>query len=344
MNKYVQLSSQLFFLIIILLQFSCQEKPAEATQATSPTAHTALGNVPEWTAKIAAAPNKAELYAGRAGAYLELDGYDEAINDLNKAISIDSTNAEYRHQLADVYLDYFKSNRALKTMEYAATLFPERIPTLLKTAEFQLILKKHNRALISIDRILKLDPLNAEAFYLTGRVFEDQGEIDKAIRSYQKAVEYDADLTEVWVKLGFMLANKKDPKAIQYFDNAILVDSLNVDAHFAKANYLHNNNQLEKAIAAYLNIHRIAPQFANAYYNCGLAYMEIDSVRLASDQFDLAVKMKPTHIMAYYYRGVAAELRGNISGAKQDYQHALNLNPGFERAQLALDKLNSSSE
>ena len=344
MNKYFQFSIYLFLLFFSLFHFSCQENQTETAKTTASATTTALGNVPEWNDKIAAAPNKAELYAGRAGAYLELEGYDEAISDLNKAISIDSTNVAYIHQLADVYLDYFKSNKALKTMEHAATLFPERIPTLLKLAEFQLILKKHNRALISIDRILKLDPLNAEAFYLTGRVFEDQNETDKAIRSYQKAVEYDPDLAEVWVKLGFMLANKKDPKAIQYFDNAILVDSLNVDAHFAKANYLHNNDQLQKAIETYLNINRIAPQFANAYYNCGLAYMELDSVKLASTQFDLAVKMKPTHIMAYYYRGVAAELKGDISGAKQDYQHALNLNPGFERAQLALDKLNNSSE
>ena len=344
MNKYFQFSFYLLLILISLSQFSCQEGPSESDKKTPTAANAPLGNIAEWNEKITAAPNKAELYAGRANAYLELDGYDEAINDLSKAISIDSMNVEYMHQLADVYLDYFKSNRALKTMEQAAALFPERIPTLLKLAEFQLILRKHNRSLISIDRILKLDPLNAEAFYLTGRVFEDQGETDKAIRSYQKAVEYEPDLAEVWVKLGFMLEKKKDPKAIQYFDNAILVDSLNVSGHFARASYLHNNDQLQKAVKAYQNIHRISPQYADAYYNCGLAYLELDSVKLASDQFGLAVKMKPTHIMAYYYRGIVAEMKGDIPGAKKDFQHALNLNPGFERAQLALDKLNSSSE
>lgn len=332
----------LFFLLLFLgvLLNACNGDQAPETPQEQPVKQEdRLSKITDLTAKILASPDKPELYAQRAAAYLEQDGYDEAIDDLDKALSIDSTNLLYLHTLADVYMDYFKSNKALKTMERAVELQPNNIGSLLKIGEYQLILKKHNRALITIDRILKIDNLNAEAFYLTGRVFEDQGEMDKAIRSYEKAVEYDPELTEVWVKIGALLAQKKDPKAIQFFNSAILVDSLDADAHFSRAAYLHQNGKLQEAIGAYKTINRIAPQMANAYFNCGLAYMELDSVSLGHAQFDMAVKMKPTYIIAYFYRGLASELSGDIANAKNDYQQALNLNPNYERAQQALDNL-----
>jgi len=59
----------------------------------------------------------------------ENEGYDEAIQDMNKALSYDSTNVTYLHLLADAYLDYYQSYNAISTMKKAATLYPERIPT-----------------------------------------------------------------------------------------------------------------------------------------------------------------------------------------------------------------------
>lgn len=342
MKSIFQTIAGMTFLCLLFL-CACQEGAQEQTSntATAPAVSSAIPDIEVLNQKLAEDPQNPQLYAARARAYYEHDGYDEAIDDLNNALRLDTSNVAYMHLLADVYLDYFKSSYALKTMERVVELYPKRIPSLLKLAEFQLILKKHDESLQTIERILKQDALNGEAFYMTGRVFEDMGEMDKAIRSYEKAVDSDPDLSEVWMKLGSLFAERKDPNAIRYFDNAILVDSANIDAHFNKASYLHNRGELQKAIATYRNIHRIAPQMADAYYNCGLAYMELDSLDHASAQFDLTVKMKPTHIMGYYYRGVASEMKGDLTKAKNDFKQALNLAPNFERAQQALQKLES---
>ncbi|MBK8489852.1 MAG: tetratricopeptide repeat protein [Saprospirales bacterium] len=285
-------------------------------------------------------PNDPELYYQRAKIYYDLDGYDEAIQDVQKALSFDSVNVNYLHLLADVYLDYYQSFRALKTMEKAAGLHPQHIPTLLKLSEFQLILKQPEQALKTLEKIRAIDPQNAEMFYMGGLVFEDQGETDKAIGSFQSAVEIDPELIEGWINLGKLWASKKEPIAIQFFDNALRVDSTNVVALHEKAYYLSNTlNDLEGALALYKKIIVSHPQYAEAYFNAGLLYLDMDSIDRATQQFDLNIKVDPTFPQAYYYRGLCAEMKGDAESAVKDYEAALNLAPDYDKAREALDKL-----
>ena len=118
----------------------------------------------------------------------------------------------------------------------------------------------------------------------------------------------------------------------------------NIFAIHAKADYLRNQNQLQEAIELYKQINVIDPNFETGYYNAGLLYMELDSVAQAYQLFDLTLKTSPTHIRAYYYRGLASEVMGNKAQAANDYQQALNLAPGYERAQQALARLQEESE
>ena len=130
-------------LSLLLFSISCNEENTQNPVETPTNTIQKTGNpaVDGLSAQISNSPNDATLYAARAGAWLELEGFDQAIEDLQKAISIDSLKPEYHHVLADIYMDYYKSRLALLTLERASVVFPEGIPTLLKLTEFQKILK-----------------------------------------------------------------------------------------------------------------------------------------------------------------------------------------------------------
>jgi len=305
-------------------------------QAAPVTGNPAIDNL---TQKIIDTPNDPTLYAARAGIFYEMEGYDEAIADLAVAIKMDSTNIEYHHVLADVYLDYYKSDLALKTMERAIALQPERIPTLLKMSEFQFILEQHTPSLKTVDQILRINPQESEAYYMMGRNFREMGDAERAIASFHTAVGYDSDLLEAWIYLGELFDKKDSKKAEQYFNNALEIDSTHIDALEGLGNHYHQDGKLDKAIKMYRKLNRMHPQHANAYYKAGLAYLELDSVDTAYQQFDLSVKMEPTLVMGYFYRGAVNEIKGNKTAAKSDYQQALNLSPDFERAQRAINNL-----
>ncbi|MCB0547762.1 MAG: tetratricopeptide repeat protein [Phaeodactylibacter sp.] len=313
-----------------------QDGQAGETAAIMTTGNPAIDGL---SAEISENPNDAGLYAERGRLFYENDGFDEAIRDLNKALTLDSTNVDYMHLLADVYLDYFQSRRALKTMERAAELYPERIPTLLKLSEFQLILKQYEGSMKTIDRILKIDPQSADAYFMFGMNFKERGDTVRAINSFQKAVEFNSDLVDGWIQLGQLYAAIGDPLAMRYFDNAIRVAPENIYALHSRADYLSDVGNLAEAVEMYRRISRIDPQYEEAYFNSGLIYMDLDSIEQARRQFDIAIKTSPTHIRAYYYRGLAQEMLGNTAAAKADYEQALRMAPNYEKAQEALDRI-----
>lgn len=170
------IKQRLITYLVVSLAFACQPNESKEV-ATTRTGYPDIDNINQ---KLLDNPNDPTLYAARAALYYDYDGFDNAIKDLQKALSIDSTNVEYLHLLADVYLDYFKSRLALETMEKAAMLHPENILTLLKLSEFQLILTQHDAAMRTVDQILKKDPQNAEAYFMMGMTFKEKKRYGKS--------------------------------------------------------------------------------------------------------------------------------------------------------------------
>ena len=294
------------------------------------------------TQAIAANQNSPELYVQRGDAFYENRGYDEAIRDYTRAIQLDTLQPVYYHKLADAYLDYFKSRQALEILKTAADRFPEHIPTLLKLSEYHLILTQYEESMKAINRVLQVDPQNAEAYFMFGMNFEERKDTVRAINSYQKAVELDANIIDGWINLGQLYAGLGDPLALRYFDNATRVAPRDINALHAKADYLTTTNDLSGAVALYRQIVAVDPQYDEAYFNSGLLYLDLDSLSKAEQQFDLTVKTSPTHIRAYYFRGLSRELQGKTAEAITDYEQALRMAPDYEDAQNRLDELKTA--
>jgi tetratricopeptide (TPR) repeat protein len=291
------------------------------------------------TAAIARQPNDPALYFERGRIFYENNGFDEAIRDLEWALSLDSTNVTYLYLLADVYLDYFKSRQALKTMERAIELQPENILSLLKMCEFQHILKQYNESMKTIDRVLRIDPQNADAYFWFGMNFKEQGDTIRAINSFQKAVDFDADLIDAWISLGKLYASMGSPLAARYFENATRIAPEDVVALHARADYLSDSDDLEGAIEMYRRIAAIDPYYRDAFFNSGLIYMDLDSLEAAKQQFDIAIQVSPTFIQAYYYRGLAQEMLGQLPEARADYEQAVRMAPNYDEALDGLDRI-----
>jgi tetratricopeptide (TPR) repeat protein len=336
-----------FFLLLILPFFLFSSCKQEKTPVNIPTNTQAAPNptIATLNTELEAHPTEANLYYARARAYYEINGYDEAINDLAHAMKIDATNADFHHLLADVYLDYYKSDLALKTMQRAAQLHPTRTATLLKLAEFQLILKQHQPSLQTIDKILKIDPQNGDAFLLLGLNFKELGDTKRAINSFQTAVEQKPDLLDAWINLGQMSdAQKNYPKAMQYFDTALRIDSFNIETLHAKAISQNNQKKYKEAIDTYKKINTINPDYSAAYFNIGMIYLGQDSLQKARQFFDITVKTDPLYNLGYFYRGKAAEKMGDKKAARADYEQVTRLLPNFEDAKKALKQVSMNSD
>jgi len=294
------------------------------------------------TAQLEKDPNNDTLLYLRAATYYKLDAFDEALADLEKAMKRDSMQPAYYHLLADVLLDYSRPNdsrRAIEVLKLAAERFPDRISTLLKLSEFQLIVRKHNDALATLDKVLQRDPQNAEAFYMAGRVALDKGDTTNAVASLQKSVKVDADNADAWFFLGRIFSLRNNAVALQYFDNALRVDSTYLEAQEFKGVFYKRTGQFEKAFAVYRDLLLRDPDYANAYFDMGAIYLELDSFSKAYDNFNIATKVDPIFVKAYLYRGIASEKLGNKEAALADYKQASGMSPDYQEAQEAKARL-----
>jgi tetratricopeptide (TPR) repeat protein len=335
------ISKSLIILLLAVSLFSCGSNDKKNGEANSKIQDQALTELNEL---IREDPKNPELLFQRAELYYKHTAYDEALDDLGAAQKIDSLKPEYYHLLADVYMDYYKSHFALKTMEKVVSLHPRRVPSLLKLAEFQYILKKYEKSIYTCNEVLAVDRTEPEAFFMLGMNFREIGDSERAKNSFQTAVEFDPQLIDAWLLLGTIYEAEKNPKALTYYESAVLMAPESVEALHAKAFYLQNHGNIPEAITIYRKINELDPQYTDAYLNSGLLFMELDSVKQAREYFNLFVKKDLTNPIGYFYRGVSNEALGNLKNARLDYEQALRLSPDFEDAQKALDDLNSKAK
>lgn len=321
-------------MLLLIVWFGCKN-PADKENP-------ALTGDPELdalTLEIDKKPDDPNLYFMRGRKYYEKASYDNAINDLKKAIKLDSLNPEYYHLLADTYLDYYNSQEAIHTLQYLLILYPERIPTLLKLAEFKHIVEDYDGSILTVNEVVRLDPQNAEAYFMLGMNFRALGDTVRAINSFQTAVELDSGLTDAWMILGDLYEAKNDPKALRYYDSAILSNPQSMEALHSKAFYLQNHGDIAGAKQIYRDIILKDKNYEGAYLNLGVLYMEQDSMDAAYEQFNILAGINPKNYMAYYMRGQVHEKKSRIQAAKADYESAHNLNSKDERVVKALERL-----
>jgi tetratricopeptide (TPR) repeat protein len=305
-------------------------------------AKTGIVAIDSLTERIASSPTDPQLYFRRAQAFYEhgeQGGYDQAIVDMQYALVLDSTNIDFHHFLADVYMDYKQSRLGVTTMERAAALAPERVPTQLKLSEFYLITKQYGAAFGAVDRILKRDPQNAEAYFMLGMIAKEKGEEPSAMSAFQKAVDLDASNKDAFIELGNLYAAKGNKLALKYFDNALLIDSLDDQAAMGKAYFLQTQNKTAEAIAIYQDVIRRDVQNEGAFFNLGLLYLEKNDLDKAAIHFDLVVQQSPTYFKAYFYRGYIKEKKGDKTGALADFKQALEFKSDYDKALEGVKRL-----
>jgi len=309
----------------------------DSTTPSAPTkVNTGVDAIDILTSEIEKSPMDATLYYERAKAYMANNGNEYAVKDAERAVQLDSLNPTYYHLLSDAYMDFRQSKLSLMTMIRVGTMYPKRTATQLKLAETQFILQQYDYAVSTLNKILKYEPLNAEAFFMLGLVMNEQGKNKKeAKNAFLTAVENDPELIDAWLMLGENAMKENDPMARTFYKNAVTAKPNDITALHSYAYYLQNHNSVKEAQEIYRKIHVLDRSYMQANLNSGILYIEQDSIDKAFEQFNIITQNHPGSHLGYYYRGVAHELNGNLNGALADYQNSMNIKPDYEKAVTA---------
>ena len=197
-----------------------------------------------------------------------------------------------------------------------------------------------DKAIGEYQRAVQLRPDFAQAYNNLGWIYKLQGDLDKAIKAFETAVRSDPSYVRAQVNLGWALGDKgRYDQAIRVLEHAIEGSPEEASAHFYLGWVHEQRGRLDKAIPAYREAARIDPTYAEAHLHLGWICQQKALYSQSVAAFQAAVRAKPNHAEAYYYLGMAYKESGRTDKARRELEQAARL--GHQGAQGVLSTMGS---
>ncbi|MDQ3052010.1 MAG: tetratricopeptide repeat protein [Bacteroidota bacterium] len=327
---------------VLLIIASCGEKKTDANDtATTVTDTTPAGKqLEQLNNKIAKKPGDAELLHERAKVFIQMKRFQDALTDMTKVMTIDSTRSVYFLTMADLSFAANRSYEAKTNLEKAIALDPENTEAMMRLAELNLIVRQYAESVKLLTKIIEKDKTNTTAWFMRGMNFKENGDTTRAISDFRSAIEADPDYYNAYMQLGILYQIKNDPIAEGYFSNAIKLRPGSEEALYGRGLWYQDHNNLDKAIQDYTTIVQLNPQNKNAHFNLGYIHqIYLKVYPEAIKHYAQAILADPRYAEAYYNRALCLEAVGNKQDAATDFKIALNVRPGYTVAEEGLNRV-----
>ncbi|XP_035184240.1 tetratricopeptide repeat protein 6 isoform X2 [Oxyura jamaicensis] len=242
---------------------------------------------------------------------LHLDQYYEAIRQFTNAIKIDPLNVRAYLCRAQAYHKIHNLSNAVKDMNRAIHLYPNKSQLRILRGQYLMELKKYELASLCIHQLAEID----EESFNSQPV--QQALIQSFCQNHNKAIESLCKATatqpepSMFVLLGkIQMKAEKTKDAVESFKRAI-------ELQMTSAKILHN-----------------AFEAAEMYFLMGLCYMEQTNLLQARDSFNMAIRLHTRYPDAFYQRGLC---RMQLGQAKciRDFNRTLALCPSHFQAYMS---------
>lgn len=252
-------------------------------------------------------PDYSSAFAFRAESYLAKNEYLKAIDDICRALEIDSDSKAYG-------------------LMYK---FPKEQMELIAT---------------KLKGLSAKDPHTGEYYYYTGLLYAHHKMYDKSNDALEKGYGIDARACFIQQLAENAQESGDFTMALEYVTQAQQMMPDNIDLIHIKADILGESGDIESAIAEWSKYIDKSPDYFGGYYRRGWfkdISMQTDA---AIEDYKMAIMLQPDY--AYAHFGLAAMLmrKGEIDQAKEEYHKVIELDtiPNNEScamyALLALDR------
>jgi tetratricopeptide (TPR) repeat protein len=165
-----------------------------------------------------------------------------------------------------------------------------------------------------------------EAYYDSGVAYYNQGQYDKAISDFTKALEINPKFAEAYNRRGIVYGIKgRYDEAISDFSKALEINSKFAGAYYGRGITYGGKGQYDEAISDYNKALEINPKFAEAYNRRGIAYSEKGRYDEAISDYTKALEINPRYALACYNRGIAYCFKGEYEKSWKDIEKAQSL-------------------
>jgi len=210
-------------------------------------------------------------------------------------------------------------------------LQPNRnVPALLDAAIAELEAGRMADARVHFERVLYLQPKNADALHLLGVVLCSGGDSEKGLKLIRRALAFQPRHPVALNNLGNILKDLgRYEEALASYDKALALDPTLVELLYNSGNLLGQMGRMQDAVARYDRALELRPGLAQALANRGNALGVLGRLDDALDSFDRAIAAQPNFAEAHYNRANTLSAQGRAADAVVAYDRALVLNPAY---------------
>jgi tetratricopeptide (TPR) repeat protein len=160
------------------------------------------------------------------------------------------------------------------------------------------------------------------------------GDFEKAVTSYDKALELEQNSTELWNNRGKALANLgRIEDAISCFDKSLAINSANLESMNLLAIALSQGlNKNSEAIAIFDQILQANASYFDAWMGKGMALGNEGNLYSSLDCFENATQIKPQDPSGWNNKGVVLREMGRYQDALTCFNKALAIDSSYENA------------
>ena len=234
-------------------------------------------------------------YTKRADAYIRLEQYENALEDIDNVLTLDPENLEAYYLRGATYT--FGLQQRQQGQQYflrAAKGQAETSNDYFVRGKAYFFLGQPEQAVEALNEAITLDQGDAFLYYWRARVWQSLGDGEGALADYTEALRLNPE------------------KAAFYYD---------------RGNLFKSAGHVQEAIRDFSSAIAFAPDNAGYYFSRGQTYAANLFTSEALHDFTQAITLAPDNVEYVCVRGEAYELASQDQAALADYTSAIMLNP-----------------
>jgi serine/threonine protein kinase/Flp pilus assembly protein TadD len=186
-----------------------------------------------------------------------------------------------------------------------------------------------------------LRPKNPGVGFNLAQALADAGDIDAAIRGYQRVIE----LAPEYGAAHRLLANKLHfsthdlDGAVRHYRKAIEYGQTHPDVYYNLGVALLEKGDAEQAGASFRTAITVKPEFWEAHINLGYALAKKGEPNAAIISFREGLRLNPKYVPGHVDLGLALQQAGDLEGAGRCFRDAIQLDPKSPHANYDLARV-----
>jgi len=189
---------------------------------------------------------------------------------------------------------------------------------------------QYDKAIADYDKAIELNPKFDAAYSNRGNVYNKEGNFTKALLDYGKALQLNPGLDVAYCNRGEIYFKEGDiGRAIQDYDKAISLDPMLGRAYFNRAACYVSLGKAPQAFSDFNKALEINPDNVEGFNNRANLYAQIGNWAQAILDYSQAIRLAPGLAVIYKNRGGVYYQQGNFIQALSDFDKAIQLKNNY---------------